>query len=423
MSDQHRPHDATDDTVLLARARGGDSAAFAELYRRHAGPVRLHARGAGLTPQAADDVTGEAFARTLKAVREGGGPRSSVRGYLLAMVRRMAAGRRAPAPLPSDLPSPLPSAESQALHRAERVMLAEAFATLPERWREVLWRTAVEGQPLAEVGRDLGLTKNATAVLAFRAREGLRQAYLQAHVSDALTDQRECRRYSRRLGSFIRGSAAARGLRQHLDGCDRCRAAYLELVDVNAALRGLLPVAAAGLVARVAPWSALPAWSAGGAAGKVAIAATFALVVGPAVPAVGDEPPTAPDDRRPPVAAPEPTAEPEPAPPSPTATPTDPAPAATGPSATPSPSPTSPSSEPTGLTGLLCLIGGTAPTLLSHPDCPPSPTADVTVPDLLPTPTEVPTPALPEREREPEPEPETDPPSLSELLPDGAPTG
>ncbi|WP_165956394.1 sigma-70 family RNA polymerase sigma factor, partial [Streptomyces hainanensis] len=180
-----------------------------------------------------------------------------------------------------------PSAESQAIHHAERVMLAEAFATLPDRWREVLWRTAVEGQPLARVGRDLGLTKNATAVLAFRAREGLRQAYLQAHVNDAVTHQdADCRRYARKLGSFVRGSAAARGLRQHLDDCARCRAAYLELADVNATLRGLLPVAAAGWVAQ----ATIP-WSAGGLIGKVAIAATVAVLVGPAVPAVGAQPP------------------------------------------------------------------------------------------------------------------------------------
>ncbi|TDC64834.1 RNA polymerase sigma factor, partial [Streptomyces hainanensis] len=86
------------DTALLARARDGDSAAFAELYRRHRRTVWLHARGGGLTDQAADDLTGEAFTRTLAAVRAGGGPRTSVRDYLLAMVRRMAAGRRATVP-------------------------------------------------------------------------------------------------------------------------------------------------------------------------------------------------------------------------------------------------------------------------------------------------------------------------------------
>ena len=58
-------------------------------------------------------------------------------------------------------------------------MIARAFASLPERWQAVLWHTEIEGARPADVAPLLGLTANGVAALAYRAREGLRQAYLQ----------------------------------------------------------------------------------------------------------------------------------------------------------------------------------------------------------------------------------------------------
>ena len=67
----------------------------------------------------------------------------------------------------------------KALLAADRT---QAFASLPERWQLVLWHTEVEGRSAAEVAPILGLAPNAVAALAYRAREGLRQAYLNAHI-------------------------------------------------------------------------------------------------------------------------------------------------------------------------------------------------------------------------------------------------
>ncbi len=345
-------HGSTPDAVLLACARDGDDDAFAELYRRHALTVRRQVRGDGLDAHTAEDLTDEAFTRTLGAVRRGGGPTASVRDHLLVSVRRLAAGRsaaerreravadvaavaaEAAAPtadrparhvLPADSAPgedvapvfgeawpPAASAEAQALDEADRALLVRAFRELPRRWRDVLWRTAVEQQSLSEVSAALELTPNATAVLAHRAREGLRQAYLQAHVNDSLTDRQDCRRYARRLGALVRGTTCSRRLRLHLDDCDRCRAAYLELVDVNATLRGLVPFAAVAWCATTAaPPASSVAWTSGlagtgttatglggvgGLLGKVAVgvATTVALAAGSAAPtATGAEAGTA----------------------------------------------------------------------------------------------------------------------------------
>ncbi|WP_427155409.1 sigma-70 family RNA polymerase sigma factor [Streptomyces sp. TRM70308] len=256
------------DAELLARMREGDGQAYGELYRRHSEAVRRYARACCRDADTADDLTHEVFARTLLAVRGGSGPRTAVRPYLLAAVRHAAAhwvrtrrrehlvddfaafavaaagGRRAAADETLAF-----GADVRALHAAEQALVVRAFRALPERWQTVLWHTTVEQAPPHEVAPLLGLTPNATAVLAHRAREGLRQAYLQAHVSDALTTGGSCAQHADRLGAYARGALrtrAERGLRRHLEGCARCRTATLELSDLNARLRGLLPVAVIG---------------------------------------------------------------------------------------------------------------------------------------------------------------------------------
>src|SRR2546430_10213444 len=45
-----------------------------------------------------------------------------------------------------------------------------------------LWQLEVEGKTPAEVAPMFGLSGNGASALAMRAREGLRQAYLQEHI-------------------------------------------------------------------------------------------------------------------------------------------------------------------------------------------------------------------------------------------------
>ncbi|MDX3240204.1 sigma-70 family RNA polymerase sigma factor, partial [Streptomyces sp. ME03-5709C] len=283
------------DAGLVARVRGGDDSAYEELYRRHATAVRRYARGCCRDPHTAEDLTGEVFARTLQAIRGGSGPDAAVRAYLLTTVRRVAASWDATArreQLVADFAAfalkaagagaaEVPGADVRAMHEAERSLVVQAFRSLPERWQAVLWHTAVEEEPPSRIAPLLGLTANATAVLAHRAREGLRQAYLQAHVSSSLTSEGACARYADRLGAHARGGLrmrADRELRKHLEECAACRLAAAELADVNAALKGLLPVAVLGwfgaaYAAKAAAIAAGGAAAAGGTAGGAAAAA------------------------------------------------------------------------------------------------------------------------------------------------------
>ncbi|MGW1378552.1 sigma-70 family RNA polymerase sigma factor [Streptomyces sp. NPDC002446] len=286
------------DAQLLAAMRAGDDSAYEEMYRRHAEAVRRYARQCCRDVHTAEDLTGEVFARTLQAVRGGAGPDSAVRAYLLTTVRRVAASwaktaRReqlvedfavfavTAAGSSRDADTLDLGADVRAMHEAEQSMAVQAFRSLPERYQTVLWHTTVEEESPSQVAPLLGLTANATAVLAHRAREGLRQAYLQAHVSHSLTAGGDCARYADRLGAYARGGLrvrAERGLRKHLDECARCRMAALEVADVNQRIGALLPVAVVGWFA--AGYAVKAAAAAVGAAGAAAGAGAAAAAAG-----------------------------------------------------------------------------------------------------------------------------------------------
>ncbi|KPI10959.1 RNA polymerase, sigma-24 subunit, RpoE, ECF subfamily, partial [Actinobacteria bacterium OK074] len=248
--------------------RGGDDTAYEELYRRHADAVRRYARTCCRDGHTADDLTAEVFARMLQAVRGGSGPEHAVRAYLLTTVRRVAANWTKSAKREqlvddfalfaaqagrgtevSDDDTLDLGADVRAMHVAEQSMAMQAFRSLPERWQAVLWHTEVEDESPSEVATLFGLDANGTRVLASRAREGLKQAYLQAHVSATLTDNEECARYADQLGTYARRrlrTRAERGLRKHLEECARCRVAALQIEEVASGIPAVVPIAVIG---------------------------------------------------------------------------------------------------------------------------------------------------------------------------------
>ncbi|MEU0408206.1 sigma-70 family RNA polymerase sigma factor [Streptomyces griseorubiginosus] len=256
------------DADLIERMRSGDDTAYEALYRRHAGAVRRYARTCCRDGHTADDLTAEVFARMLQAVRRGHGPEHAVRAYLLTSVRRVAAGwtksakreqlvddfavfaaQAARSAEVSDDDTLDLGADVRAMHEAEQSMAMQAFRSLPERWQAVLWHTEVEDESPSEVATLFGLDANGTRVLASRAREGLKQAYLQAHVSATLATDEECARYADRLGAYARGSLrtrAERGLRKHLEECAKCRLAAGQIKEVAGGIPAVVPLAVIG---------------------------------------------------------------------------------------------------------------------------------------------------------------------------------
>ncbi|MGW0992535.1 sigma-70 family RNA polymerase sigma factor [Streptomyces sp. NPDC002520] len=291
------------DGDLIERLRGGGDSAYEELYRRHAEAVRRYARTCCRDGHTADDLTAEVFARMLQAVRGGSGPEHAVRAYLLTSVRRVAAhwtksARRehlvddfakfaqqaSRASEVSDDTASMGSfgagldlgADVRAMHEAEQSMAVRAFRSLPERWQAVLWHTEVEDESPSEVAVLFGLDANGTRVLASRAREGLKQAYLQAHVSATLADDAECARYSDQLGGYARRKLrirAERGLRKHLEQCAKCRLAAAQIEEVASGIPGVVPVAVIGWFGAAGYAKALGIIAGGAGAGAAGTAA------------------------------------------------------------------------------------------------------------------------------------------------------
>lgn len=288
------------DADLLEAVRTGDAAAYGQLYERHLAAARSLARQLVRGAQDADDVTADAFARVLDLLRRGGGPRDGFRPYLLTAVRRLAydryrGERRAVATGAVEELDPGQPFTDPAVEGLERSLIARAFLSLPERWRAVLWHTEIEGAKPADVAPLLGLTANGVAALSYRAREGLRQAYLQMHLSSAARPG--CQPTLAKLGAYVRGGLSRRdsdSVEAHLARCGDCRAVYAELTDVNTSLRGVVaPIflgpAAAGYLAAVkggAGWLAWPVHWLRHAPKQVQAAAAGGLVAAAALAAV-----------------------------------------------------------------------------------------------------------------------------------------
>lgn len=228
------------DTDLVASARDGDEEAFAELWRRHAAAGRTVARS--FSTEDPDDVVAEAYLRILAAVRNGNGPTTGFRPYLFTTIRSVAAGwgqRRREHPLEDAESIPDPSTtEAASMDALDRSLTVTAFRSLPERWQEVLWYTEVEQMTAAAVAPLLGLTPNGTAALAYRAREGLRQAWIQAHIA-ASPEGSEHRWTTERVGAYSRGGLGKRDtarIERHLAECTKCSIVAAEARNVGSRL-------------------------------------------------------------------------------------------------------------------------------------------------------------------------------------------
>lgn len=254
MSEAVRLINLTDTAVvteeeLLERAREGDKCAFGALYLRHREAARKVASMCATSSADAEDAVAEGFARVFAALPRMAGRAIAFRPYLLTCVRN-AATDRLRRERRVDLRESLPEtpaglqADDVALLGLERNLVGEALQALPTRWRTVLWLTEVEGLSPAEVSRQIGIKPNAVAALAYRARKGLREAYLQAHLR--VEASQECRATVSRLGNYVRGDLPEKdrlAVHAHFDECAKCRCRRDELTDVNATLRhALLPV-------------------------------------------------------------------------------------------------------------------------------------------------------------------------------------
>lgn len=282
-----------DDAALLSLARRGNEAAIAALFVRYRQSAEHYARYLGMKSEA-PDVVSETFAQIIDLLRRGKGPDKAFRAYLLTSVRHEC-GRRAKARL-----KVVPTGEADDLDQAvefgngelsvfERGVVRDAYASLPERWRAVLWELDVEGRTPHEVAERQGMKANAVSALAYRARAGLRESYLQQHVGRG--DDLLCEPTRATMAAVVRGTAKQRERERvllHLDECERCVDDFNELTMFNTelgAIRGPAVAAAVAGTTTVGWWSGAFSWLSAAkspiAAALVPAAAVGALAVAP----------------------------------------------------------------------------------------------------------------------------------------------
>ncbi|WP_217548923.1 sigma-70 family RNA polymerase sigma factor [Streptomyces sp. GbtcB6] len=243
--------------------------AYARIYEEQQPRLVAYARSLTRNAWLAEDLVAEAHFRVWRRLAEGHGI-DNVSAYLTTTVRHLAyAANGAARETPRD-----PHADEQAEsgHHgddpAEQVsavdLLVRVLAQLPERWVKALWLAEAEGQPLAQIGPQLGTKEGATAVLLHRAREGMRQAFLRTQTG--APDDPACQVHWSRMPAYVRGAATERQsdrLLGHVDTCADCRTRLAALMSANDRLPAL-----------VGP--ALLVFAVGGTAGKFLLTLTAA---------------------------------------------------------------------------------------------------------------------------------------------------
>jgi RNA polymerase sigma factor (sigma-70 family) len=166
------------DARLVALARAGHDRAFEAIVERYRRPLLRACRR--ILPEArAEDALQQALMAAWTALRRGDEVQD-LRPWLYRIVRNTALNQLRVAGYDLDeLVETLAAAQHPEEEVERRLLVRQtlaAVAALPERQRDALLRTAIEGRGQDEVARDLGLTDTALRQLVHRARVSVRAA-------------------------------------------------------------------------------------------------------------------------------------------------------------------------------------------------------------------------------------------------------
>ena len=160
----------SDDTGLVAAARGGNRSAFGQLYERYGrmvhGILLARVRGCDVADLVHDVFL--AALRQLGTLRDDG----AFGGWLSTIARNRATdhlrGAAHETPLPEELPGEKPA-------QGEASFVLDAIRSLPEAYRETLILRLVEGMSGPEIAARTGLTPGSVRVNLHRGMKQLRE--------------------------------------------------------------------------------------------------------------------------------------------------------------------------------------------------------------------------------------------------------
>ena len=172
--------DRTTDERLLEKAARGETAAFQILYERYRDPIFRFAYRLLGSIEAAEDVTHDCFLSLIKEPGRFDSSRASLRTYIYAAARNLAAKRynsfaretgiERLEEEPADRHEPM----AQVLDNELAEVVQRAIASLPPLQREALVLFEYEELSLAEIAAIVGADANTVKARLFRAREKLR---------------------------------------------------------------------------------------------------------------------------------------------------------------------------------------------------------------------------------------------------------
>lgn len=175
-----------EDQALTERLAAGDVDALEQLIARWRKPAEHYADSLLHDSYAAEDAVQEAFAR-IWAARTAFDPRYAFSTCLYTVVRRVCIDRirhekHEPLPL-GELPEiPAASAEEEYLLHSARLERIHRVAELSETDRKLLLGSALEGRPIRELARNLGLSEVYARVRLHRIRKSLKKGLEQNDV-------------------------------------------------------------------------------------------------------------------------------------------------------------------------------------------------------------------------------------------------
>jgi len=172
--------DLVTDERLVEKAAHGETAAFQILYERYRDPIFRFAYRLLGSVEAAEDVTHDCFLSLIKEPGRFDSSRASLRTYIYAAARNLAAKRynsfaretgiERLEEEPADRHEPM----AQVLDNELAEVVQRAIASLPPLQREALVLFEYEELSLAEIAAIVGADANTVKARLFRAREKLR---------------------------------------------------------------------------------------------------------------------------------------------------------------------------------------------------------------------------------------------------------
>jgi RNA polymerase sigma-70 factor (ECF subfamily) len=184
---------SAEDAVLVERFRGGDVAAFEQIYRNHHRYVQMQARRVICDAHRAEDIAQEAFLRLVRQLLATDG-QIKLRAWLHRTTTNLAIDehrrsrtqqqyqdQRSPI---DELQRTLDSGdrghpEQEAESGEVRSSIRQVVDMMPRRYRAILALRELEGLDYISIGREMNLSVSAVESLLFRARRRFTEMYQQ----------------------------------------------------------------------------------------------------------------------------------------------------------------------------------------------------------------------------------------------------